>query len=222
MDAVLKIGGSLSETPEVLKRLCKQLTALAQRYRIVVVPGGGRLADIVRDLDKAFRLSDVVAHQLAVKAMDQYGLLLADITPDSWMFDDTNQTENAPNGKLPIFLPSKHVITYDQLPNSWDVTSDSIAAYVAGLLHAHMLVLVTDVDGIYNEDPKQNKDAKLIEQITVQELQSWNQRTSVDKMLPTVLLKNKLDCFVVNGNSPERIMAVLENRKTVCTHVTVC
>ncbi|MFA5365426.1 MAG: delta 1-pyrroline-5-carboxylate synthetase [Candidatus Bathyarchaeia archaeon] len=222
MDAVLKVGGSLAEKPESLKALCQQLMVLAKKYRIVVVPGGGTFADAIREMDKTFGLSDTVAHELAVRAMDQYGLLLADITPNSWIFDDITEAKNAPNNMLPIFLPSKHVITQDPLPNSWDVTSDSIAAYVAGLLHSKMLVLVTNVDGVYCEDPKQNKDTTLIDQITAKELQSWKRRTSVDKMLPTVLLQNRLDCFVVNGNYPERIRAVLENRKTVCTQITVC
>jgi len=107
------------------------------------------------------------------------------------------------------------------LEHSWDVTSDTIAAYIAGLLHAEKLILVTDVDGIFSEDPKKNVDAKLIEELSAKKLLGWNKRTSVDKTLPKILLKANLDCYVVNGGYPERIKMILENKKTVCTHVTV-
>jgi aspartokinase-like uncharacterized kinase len=82
------------------------------------------------------------------------------------------------------------------------VTSDSIAAYMAGVLNAEKLVLITDVDGIYNDDPKKNSNAKLVKQLTAEQLLSWNRRTSVDKALPKLLIKFKLNCYVVNGMHP--------------------
>jgi aspartokinase-like uncharacterized kinase len=221
MEAVLKVGGSLSEDPYILTRLCKELSVLAKEHRIVVVPGGGEFADTVRKLDKKYGLSDAVAHKLAVLAMDQYGLLLSEITPDSISSYSLDKVSNHVKGKLPIFLPSQHMFCEDPLENSWDVTSDSIAAYIAGLLNAEKLILVTDVDGIFPEDPKQNLDAKLIEELSAKELEGWNKRTSVDTTLPKILMETELDCYVVNGKHPERIGLILENKKTVCTHVTV-
>jgi aspartokinase-like uncharacterized kinase len=221
MEAVLKVGGSLAEDPESLTRLCQELSVLAKEHRIVVVPGGGEFADTIRKLDKKFGLSDSVAHKLAILAMDQYGLLLSDVTPDSIVSCSLDEIRNPAKGKLPIFLPSQHMFCEDPLENSWDVTSDSIAAYVAGLLNAEKLVLVTDVDGIFPEDPKQNVNAKLIEELSAKELQGWNRRTSVDKALPKILMETGSDCYVVNGKHPERIGLILENRKTVCTRVTV-
>ena len=44
------------------------------------------------------------------------------------------------------------------LENSWEVTSDSIAAYLCGRLGLKELILITDVDGIFTSDPK--KDPK--------------------------------------------------------------
>jgi len=101
------------------------------------------------------------------------------------------------------------------------VTSDSIAAYIAGKLNAKKLILVTDVDGIFTENPNKNLDAKLIAEVSANQLLSWNKRTSVDKTLPKILLKTKLDCYVVNGKHPKRIRAVLENEKSIYTHITV-
>jgi aspartokinase-like uncharacterized kinase len=47
MDAVIKIGGSLAEDPAALRALCNRLGEIAKKYRIVVVPGGGKFADVV-------------------------------------------------------------------------------------------------------------------------------------------------------------------------------
>ncbi len=221
MEAVLKVGGSLAEAPASIAMLCQELSVLAKDHRIAIVPGGGEFADTVRKFDKNYGLSDVVAHKMAICAMDQYGLLLSDTTPDSYVSYSLDEISNSVNGTLPIFLPSQHMFREDPLENSWDVTSDTIAAYIAGLLNAEKLVLVTDVDGIFSEDPKQNVDTKLIEELSVEELQGLNKRTSVDKTLPKIILHTKLDCYVVNGRYPERIRLILENKKTKCTHVTV-
>ena len=221
MEAVLKVGGSLAEESASLVSLCRMLSGLAKAHRIVVVPGGGEFADTVRRHDKTFGLSNRVAHNMAILAMDQYGLLLSDFAPDSYASYDIEEIGNDTKGMLPIFLPSKYMFCEDPLKHSWDVTSDTIAAYIASVLHAKKLILVTDMDGIFSEDPKQNRDAKHIEELTVKELLDWNMRTSVDKTLPKMLLQTKLDCYVVNGRHPERIGQLLENRKTVCTHITV-
>jgi aspartokinase-like uncharacterized kinase len=221
MEAVLKVGGSLAEDPDSLARLCHELSALAKEHKIAVVPGGGELADTVRKLDRTYGLSDVVAHKMAILAMDQYGLFLSDVTPNSYVSYSLEETSKPVKGKLPIFLPSQLMFREDPLENSWNVTSDTIAAYIADVMHAEKLVLVTDVDGIFSENPKKNVDAVLVEEVSAGELQGWNRRTSVDKTLPKMLLETKLDCYVVNGRYPERVKLILENKKTVCTYVTV-
>jgi aspartokinase-like uncharacterized kinase len=219
MEAVLKIGGSLSENPTNLAKLCEVLSDLGKFHRTVIVPGGAEFADAVRKIDEQYVLSNEVTHKMAILAMDQYGLLLSDITPDSYVSYELKEVSTHQNGKIPILLPSQVMFREDPLENSWDVTSDSIAAYFAGELQAEKLVLVTDVDGIFLEDPKAG-ESKFLETVTVNQLQRWNKRTSVDRSLPKILQKTKVKCFVVNGNRPERIEQILENKKTVCTQIT--
>ena len=57
------------------------------------------------------------------------------------------------------------MLSEDPLENSWDVTSDSIAVYIADRLQVKVL-LVTDVDGVYTNDPKSNPEAKLIKKLS--------------------------------------------------------
>jgi aspartokinase-like uncharacterized kinase len=183
-----------------------------------VVPGGGEFADIVRDLDKRFNLSCAVSHRMAILGMDQYGFLLSDLLPHSSIINKLEDAQRIlDSGKLPVFLPSNFLLNEDPLENSWDVTSDSIAAYIAGQLHASRVVLLTDVNGIYTCDPKKFSDAKLISKLSAIDLLKMNKRTSVDKFLPKLLLQLQIKCFVVNGLYPEQVESVLDGRDTVCT-----
>jgi aspartokinase-like uncharacterized kinase len=187
----------------------------------VLVPGGGEFADLVRSLDERFSLSCGASHRMAILGMDQLGLLLSDLTPNSVVVNRVETVENGlVSGKLPIFLPSNLLLNEDPLENSWDVTSDSITVYVAARLGVRKVVLVTDVDGVYTTDPKRHPDARFIEKLSASELLATGARTSVDKFLPKLLLKLHIDCFVINGLFPERVAAILNGEDTVCTLIT--
>ncbi|MCW4054061.1 MAG: delta 1-pyrroline-5-carboxylate synthetase [Candidatus Bathyarchaeota archaeon] len=221
MDVVTKVGGSLAKDSERLIALCAKLSRLAKDYEFVVVPGGGMFADVVRDSDERFNLSSGISHRMAILGMDQFGLLLAQITPNSCathLLDDAKQLSETK--AVPVFLPSRLIFKEDPLKNSWDVTSDSIAAYVASKLQATKLVLVTDVDGIFTKDPKKNEGAKLIERLSAEQLFNFNARTSVDRFLPKLLLNAPFDCYVVNGNYPERIEAIFAGQHATWTLIS--
>lgn len=213
---VVKVGGSLAAHPEELRALCLKLAEVSHKHALVVVGGGGEFADVVRIYDKQFSLSPKTAHHMAILGMDQYGLVLADLIPQSVTVDSVEKTKKAlSSGRLPVFLPFKNMLAEDQLENSWDVTSDSIAAYLAHRLHAEKLLLATDVDGVFSSDPKKHPEAKLLKKLSPQELLAIGGRTSVDACLPKLLLKYKLECYVVNGLFAARVEAVLGGQPTV-------
>jgi 5-(aminomethyl)-3-furanmethanol phosphate kinase len=215
---VVKVGGSLALYPEKLRILCVKLSEISQAHKVIVLPGGGEFADTVRNLDKRFNLSSAVSHRMAILGMDQYGFLLSDLLPRSTIINKLESAQKSLDlGKLPVFLPSHLLLSEDPLENSWDITSDSIAVYIAGQLHASKVVLLTDVDGVYTCDPKKSPDAKLISKLTATELSNMNKRTSVDKFLPKLLLQLPIECFVVNGLYPDRVVSVLNAQDTVCT-----
>ncbi len=215
---VIKVGGSLALYPEKLRALCVMLSEVSKNQRLIVVPGGGEFADVVRSLDKRISLSSSASHRMAILGMDQYGLLLSDLIPNSVIVSKLEEIKYfLDSGGLPVFLPSNLLLGENVLENSWDVTSDSIALFIAGKLETTKVLLVTDVDGIYMEDPKTNSEAKLIRKLSAGELLAMNKRTSVDKALPKLLLHSSIDCFVVNGFFPERIEAVLNGQDTLFT-----
>ncbi len=218
---MVKVGGSLAQNPVKLRALCAKLSELASAKKILVVPGGGEFADTVRCMDSRYKLSQETSHRMAILGMDQYGLVLADLTPNAVAVNTLMQAKHAMAlGKLTVLLPSNLMLKEKQLERSWDVTSDSIAVFVASRLHARQVVLAKDVDGIYMSDPKKNKNAFLIEKISAADLLATKAETCVDRFLPKLLLTVHRDCFVVNGLFPERVELALKGQETVGTTIT--
>lgn len=138
---VVKLGGSLLGSPE-LERWLDIFTRHGDG-KIVIVPGGGILADAVRESQKLSGIDDTVAHRMAVMAMDQYGVLLAGLNPK--LVTAESELEIAERGwqhRAIIWLPSKMVIADETIPANWQVTSDSLAARLATKLNADQLILV--------------------------------------------------------------------------------
>jgi aspartokinase-like uncharacterized kinase len=220
MDAVIKVGGSLSKTPLALKVLCIELGNIAKTWQVTIVPGGAQFADAVRKMDSEVSLSSSISHRMAIFSMNQYGLLLQMLTPNSEVCESFSAAKRvAKAGKAAVFLPADILEKNDPFMPSWDVTSDSITAYIATCLYAKKTLFVTDVDGIFQDDPKRNPRTKFFNEISIDELLRMEERTSVDKFLPQFLAENPLDCYVVNGNYPQRIKDILLGHPTVATHI---
>lgn len=140
---VIKVGGAISALPHALTAAGQALAAAAARQRIVVIPGGGPFADQVRAFDNAHALSPTAAHWMAILGMDQYAFALADKTPGGRVVDDRPGIQAAhATALVPILAPSRWLRAADELPHSWEVTSDSLAAYLAMLLGADDLILI--------------------------------------------------------------------------------
>jgi probable H4MPT-linked C1 transfer pathway protein len=140
---VVKVGGALLGRQGALDTIVEVLGRVAEGGApVLVVPGGGPFADVVREIDTEIGLSDDAAHWMAIVALDQYAELLASRIPGSRIVRGPGEAAAALEaGALPILAPSNWLRSADPLPHSWDVTSDSIAAWVAGRLGAERLVL---------------------------------------------------------------------------------
>jgi len=143
VDVVVKVGGALLAHPIQLDAVLAALAEAATARRLLIVPGGGPFADAVRDVDRRFALTDDAAHWMAVLAMDQYAHLLASrLNVAALACNPTDIAAALERRRLPVLAPSRWLREADPLPHSWDVTSDSIAAWVAGAVGAARLVLV--------------------------------------------------------------------------------
>lgn len=138
---VVKLGGSLLGSPE-LPRWLETLVKISDG-KVVIVPGGGLFADAVREAQQRTHISDAVAHELALLAMDQFGLLLAGMNAN--LVTASSELEIAERGwqhRGIVWLPSKMILTDDNIAKNWQVTADSLSAWLANKIGAEQLVLV--------------------------------------------------------------------------------
>ncbi len=161
---ILKLGGSLLDLPDVVLRI----SALIRRHEIaqpLIVPGGGEAADLVRAWSVRFSLSELAAHWLAIEAMSLNARLLAAAdcavqTDHALQLVSTRAAavEALAKNRLPVFdaaagLRCAEVQEIDDcgappaeaLPQSWNVTSDSIAAWLALRWQANSVWLLKSV-----------------------------------------------------------------------------
>lgn len=143
---VAKVGGSLFDLPDLPQRLRRWFAARPQG-RIVLVPGGGAAVDEIRRRFASGECGGDEAHWLAVEAMGVHarrlGQALACPTVasicecraarDRWLALDVAPELKADCGR--------------SLPVGWEVTSDSIAAWIAVRLGAAALSLLKSVGG---------------------------------------------------------------------------
>ena len=139
MITVIKLGGSLLQGTELMPCLDAVEQLAGQK---IIVPGGGLFADQVRVAQACWQFDDRAAHQMAVLAMQQMAVLLQSLKPRFPLID-----------KLDVVLPdisiwSPSIGDLDQagIAASWDITSDSLAAWLAGRLNAEQLILIKSAE----------------------------------------------------------------------------
>jgi aspartokinase-like uncharacterized kinase len=218
MRVVVKIGGSLiKEAPGLVDRLVKEFGSENPNpvdegqasgrlpFSVLIVPGGGIFADAIRAADEEFSLGADAAHWMAVLGMEQYACYLLDKSSAV----ATDSIANLPHG-VSILFPYRLIKTEDLLPHSWDVTSDTIAAWVATQIGA-LFVKATDVDGIFRE-------GKLIREVSATSF-TGSFSSCIDRALPQFLLKNRMECLIVNGKYPERVVQAVYGKPVPGTSV---
>ena len=200
---VVKIGGSLFPVHAI--ELVKQLKG----SKSLVILGGGEFANLIREYDSQVNFSDETNHWTAIDCMDIIAKLVDDKVDSSklaYYLDEADKISD--DGLTPIFVVSEFLRSEDPFECSWDVTSDSIAAYIAHSLNANLLI-VTNVNGIYTQEPKE-PGSTFISKIDAKTLLTF-QESSIDVMLPSLLLEFGTNCYVVNGKYPERVLSLIDD-----------
>ncbi|WP_296584662.1 aspartate kinase [Xanthobacter sp.] len=138
MTLVVKIGGSLTRgTPPRLL-----LERLSGRKGLVLVPGGGALADQVRVMQPQMGLSDGSAHRMAILAMEQMAYAFLDMAPSLRPARTPAELTSAAADGAALWLSPTMALDAPDIPQSWNVTSDSLALWLAARLAADRLVLI--------------------------------------------------------------------------------
>lgn len=187
---VVKIGGSLYNRVSHLVPVL-----LASDRPLFIVPGGGMFADVVRKS----KVDDDSAHWMAIASMDQYGWFIAS------QGMKTTALLQVPDRQV-VFLPYCSMRQHDPLLHSWNVTSDSIAAWVADQLGLDLLLLKS-VDGIL-------EDGNLMKQVKI------SLKTEVvDPFFIPFVLEKKIKTTIINGSCSDRVGKFLKGKTVSGTRI---
>lgn len=140
---VVKLGGSVVRSPE----LPAWLDVIAASPRpIVIVPGGGALADEVRAAQAELGFGNGAAHRMALLAMDQFAWAVSGLRA-SFQVGDTEEALRAAlaQGRVAVWAPYTLVADRGDIPQSWTVTSDSLALWMASRLGAACCYVIKSI-----------------------------------------------------------------------------
>ena len=221
MLTVVKVGGGLARDAgdDALRALCVEIGAAGARHPLLVVPGGGEFADAVRAYDRRVGLEERSAHWMAILAMDQFGWLLCDLIPDALPCTQLASARDAAGrGQTPVLLAAA-MLASDPLPVSPAVTSDSIAAWVAGVVGAARVVLVKAVAGLYRDWPPDGPPPARLSVGELAGLRAAGRAGGVDEYLPQALRAAGVEAWVIDGRDPARLVTLLERGSAAGTLV---
>jgi 5-(aminomethyl)-3-furanmethanol phosphate kinase len=137
--AIVKFGGSHASGSHIKDWLA---AIAAEAGSIAIVPGGGPFADAVRTAQTSIGYDDRAAHLMALMAMAQFGCALESLNPALTVAASRSAILRAlKERKVPVWSPEQMTCAA-ALPETWDLTSDSLAAWLAGALGVDCLVLM--------------------------------------------------------------------------------
>lgn len=187
---VIKIGSSSLTHPGTgnlnlskMEKLVRMLTDLRNQGRDVVLVSSGAIAVGIKTLGLSARLESQPVKQACAavgqarlmmvyqKLFAEYNQVPAQVLITKYTMIDNVSRYNAANtfnelfqlGVIPIVNENDTVAT-DEIEFG---DNDTLSAIVAALIHADLLILLSDIDGLYTDDPHSSPDAEFIEQVDV-------------------------------------------------------
>ena len=186
---VVKIGTTNvthEETGDInllkLDKFAEVLTDIRARGKDVIIVssgaiGAGRTALNIKERPKDLPIKQACAAvgqarlmMIYQKMFSEYSQTIAQLLITKRTMTNEISRANAQNtlrellnmGVIPIINENDPVST-DQIQNEVFGDNDTLSAMVAELVEADLLILLSDIDGLYTDNPKTNKDAKFVE-----------------------------------------------------------
>ena len=143
---VIKVGGSLFDLADLGSRI-ERFLDLFEIPAPILVPGGGPIADSIRQLDETFRLDSATSHELGVRTLALTARLISELSSRFSHLESHREVNDIWECRqFPIISPIDCILRDSKLPASWDVTSDSIAAWIASQHPRSQLILFKSTD----------------------------------------------------------------------------
>ncbi len=242
---VIKIGSSLvtdrndSIDKDFIRSISSQIRKLIEEGFEVVVVSSGAIAygmkswgikEKPQEIDKLQALSAVGQIGLINAYQDEFrihGLLAAQVLMSHSDLKDEERSKN-------IKISLKNIFTLGAVPiiNENDSVSteeiqygdnDQLSGEVASLINANYLIILTDQDGVYKEDPKKNSNSKLIKLINLKEIDKYKikfgnpgefGRGGMETKLTAAknFLKEENQSWIANGKKTDIVLNILDGK----------
>ena len=181
---VIKIGSSSithEKTGEInlgkIEKLVRQIADLKGEGREVVLVSSGAIAAGRHTFKQDERPSTLAKKQVGQaklmmiyqRIFAEYNIIASQILMTKSTITDSEARVNAHNtflellnlGSVPIVNENDTIAT-DEIKVG---DNDTLSAIVASLVDADLLILLSDIDGLYTDDPRKNTEAKFIEEV---------------------------------------------------------
>jgi 5-(aminomethyl)-3-furanmethanol phosphate kinase len=194
---VVKLGGSVIRSGA----LTAWLDVIAGSPEpLVVVPGGGALADEVRTCQTELGFGDTIAHRMALLAMDQLAWAVAGTRPSFNVGATEEELQRTlDQGQVAVWAPYAAIAGRTDIENSWRLTSDSLALWLAARLAAPRCYLIKSIA---------RKGTRLGAEGLARE-------GVVDEAFPAMLKETGLSCFLL-GRDDRQLLASSLAENTPC------
>ena len=246
MRIVIKIGTSTLAHPtghlniRLVEHLCKVVSDIKNAGHEVILVSSGAIGMGVGKLGLRSRPSDIPTKQAAAavgqcelmyiydKLFSKYHHTVAQllITNDNMVHETRHQNfTNTLNrllelGALPVINENDTVATEEIVIGD----NDTLAAKVAETVKADLLILLSDIDGLYTADPHKDPNAVLLHKVTkiddrimnLAGVSSTTQGTGgmVTKLhAAEICLACGCDMVIANGNNPENLYDILDGKE---------
>ena len=213
---IIKIGASsfIDKGRELTYPIMGALREILQKEKLVISTGGGARSKHLFSVGMDLELPTGVLAQLAAEdALGNAHIIGALLSPEGVIAIPPESIGHL----LPLFLKAAPGVVYAGMPpySLWEHPTaagtipshrtDTGPIILAETFGFKTVTLVKDIDGLYNEDPKVNPNAKFIDKINVEELEKLNLKTlPINRVVIDILKRNKqCNSFqIINGNNP--------------------
>ncbi len=215
---VLSLGGSLIAPNEIdlkfLREFKKTILKNTKKFKFVVICGGGSIARKyiapLREIGTAHNLQGLMGISIT-RINARFMNYFFKIDPEKGIPSSIKDIKK--------HLKKQDIIFTGGLIYKTESTTDSNAAEIAKYFKTEFINL-TNVSGLYNKNPEENKDAKLIPEISWEDFNKIaikikfkpGQHFVLDQTASEIILKNKIPTYIL-GKSMKNLNNLLNGRK---------
>jgi uridylate kinase len=222
MRLVIIVGGSIiikDHDFRMFKAYAEVLKDMRDEHQLYVVVGGGETARNYIAIARGLGASEALCDDIGIDVTRLNArLLITALGEDAYPYVPENFKK-----ALKYSTSNKIVVMGGTEPAH---STDAVGSILAEFIGADIVINATSVDGLYNKDPDENKDAKMIQEITPSKMMKMLSDKDMkagtyeflDKTAIGIIGRSRIKTIIINGKDPSNLKkAINENIGTLIT-----